>query len=690
MKWFNNLKIRVKLFIAFGTLILLMFFLVVYTASQLVYINRTYSSLTESTINMQTDLANALEALALLRLNNISTAYTINNDIISSSLYHLRSQDNEDMCNSFTACLDNYRKNLAKDTSQKTELRQEGLNMVNDAEKWFEESFRHCHNLIQEGVAEKDKNKVGSALSEAGVSATNMTVILNHLREQAAKYAQTETKKISESSQRIVFTQFIVAAVIMLVSVLLSAFMSRRIELPIYRLAQASAKIAGGDLSWSIRDDSRDELGILSNSIGDMVDSMKKANQSKSNFLANMSHEMRTPLNVVVGLTDLHMDDARLPPDILTDIKKINSAGDLLLGIVNDVLDISKIEAGRLELQLTEYDTASILNDIITLNMIRIESKPVKFNVDISENLPCGLYGDDLRIKQILNNLLSNAFKYTRKGTVTLRIYCTKEEGDTIWISITVSDTGIGIRQEDLRKLFSDYNQVDTKANRSIEGTGLGLSITKKLVNLMEGEITVESEYGKGASFHVTLKQKKTGSKRIGPDTAKNLRNFQYIDTMQHASATIFHPDLSYARVLVVDDYQTNLDVAAGLLRKYKIHVDCVLSGTEAVSLIKRETPFYSAIFMDHMMPGMDGIEATRIIRNMDSDYARTIPVISLTANALAGNEEMFLSNGFSAFLSKPINSLKLDSVVKKFIRKKNPDTDVSTASADVPQSGKK
>jgi CheY-like chemotaxis protein/two-component sensor histidine kinase len=396
-----------------------------------------------------------------------------------------------------------------------------------------------------------------------------------------------------------------------------------------------------------------------------------------------MSHEMRTPLNVVVGLTDLRMEDVKLPLEVKEDMKKINAAGELLLGIVNDVLDISKIESGMLEIMPANYDTASLLNDIITLNMIRIESKPIKFKLDISENLPSELCGDELRVKQIFNNLLSNAFKYTEEGTVTFHMDFTPEKlspgpdenslsgGNGILISATVSDTGIGIRQEDIKNLFSEYNQVDTKANRKIEGTGLGLSITKKLVELMGGEITVESIYGVGTSFHVSLRQSAVGDLTLGSEIVRNLSSFRYVDDKQHVSSKLVRPDLSGARVLVVDDFPTNLDVAAGMLRKYKINVDCASSGQDAINLIKAGKPLYNAIFMDHMMPGMDGVEATQVIRSLDSEYARTVPIISLTANALVGSEQMFLDKGFDAFLSKPINIFKLDSIVKRWVRNK-------------------
>jgi CheY-like chemotaxis protein len=376
-------------------------------------------------------------------------------------------------------------------------------------------------------------------------------------------------------------------------------------------------------------------------------------------------------MNVIVGFTDLLLEEDNVLGDIKETIKKINMAGNTLIGLINDVLDISKIEADKLELMPVQYDVPSSINDIITLNMIRIADKPITFELDINENLPCSLYGDDLRIKQILNNLFSNAFKYTQKGTITWGIDCSRE-GDNVWIDFYIKDTGIGIRSEDVAKLFTDYNQVDTRANRKIEGTGLGLSITQKLVKMMDGEITVESEYGKGTTFRVRIRQGFVTDTPIGKETVKNLSAFRYSDKKKLVQEKLVRPNLSYARVLLVDDLPTNLDVAAGMLRKYKMQVDCVTSGQDAIDHISAGEPHYDAIFMDHMMPELDGIQTTIVIRTLGTEYAQKIPIIALTANAVAGNEQMFLENGFNAFLPKPFNAMLLDSIVQRWVRDKS------------------
>jgi PAS domain S-box-containing protein len=399
------------------------------------------------------------------------------------------------------------------------------------------------------------------------------------------------------------------------------------------------------------------------------VEDARNANSAKSHFLASMSHEIRTPLNAVAGFSMLALDNANLDADTRDKLEKIHNSGMTILSIVNDILDISKIESGKYELFPVQYDTPSLINDVITLNIMRIGEKPVEFVLDVDGNLPSVLYGDDLRVKQVLNNILSNAFKYTNQGRVEWSIAFEKD-GNDCWLVSTVSDTGIGIKPEGLQKLFTDYNQADIKTNRKVEGTGLGLAITKKLVEMMDGSITVTSEYGKGTVFTVRIKQLCYTDGIIGEAVADNLRALHY--SADKAKSKIARADMSYARVLVVDDITANLDVVKGMMKPYGIKIDCVLSGRQAIELIRAGHPRYNAVFMDHMMPEMDGIEATQIIRELDSDYAREVPIIALTANAIVGNEEMFLGKGFQAFISKPIELARLDSVLNRYVRDKS------------------
>ncbi|MDR0881146.1 MAG: response regulator [Candidatus Adiutrix sp.] len=392
---------------------------------------------------------------------------------------------------------------------------------------------------------------------------------------------------------------------------------------------------------------------------------------AKSDFLANMSHEMRTPLNAIIGLSELTLDSDTVEGLARENLGRVYNSGVTLLSLINDILDISKIESGKFELIPVEYDTPGLINDTVTLNMVRIGSKPITFHLEVDEALPSAMVGDELRLKQIFNNLLSNAFKYTREGRVEWSVSC-EREGDDVWLVSTVRDSGIGIRPEDMEKLFSEYNQVDVKSNRKIEGTGLGLAICKSLLEMMDGQITVASEYGRGSTFTVRIRQGRSNDAPIGPEVARDLSDFHFTEHRRDRSAKLLRASIPYARVLVVDDVATNLDVARGMMKPYGMQIDCVSSGPAAIDLIREAGVKYNAVFMDHMMPGMDGLEATRIIRQeIGTDYAKTVPIIALTANAILGVEDMFLQNGFQAFLSKPIDIMRMDVVINRWVRDK-------------------
>jgi signal transduction histidine kinase/DNA-binding response OmpR family regulator len=406
------------------------------------------------------------------------------------------------------------------------------------------------------------------------------------------------------------------------------------------------------------------------------------SSEAKTAFMASMSHEIRTPLNTIMALSKAELQRS-LPEHTRVNLSKINSAGGTLLSIINDLLDISKAESGHFQIQPVPYDLANLISDAISINIVRIGTKPIEFRLTIGEKIPSMFFGDELRVKQILNNLLSNAFKYTESGHVTLECFFTLE-GEDSRLHFTVSDTGRGIKPEFLNEIFAPYTQADLQTNKNIEGTGLGLTICRELVQLMNGEISVESVYGQGSVFKVSIEQQVHDPAPIGAEVVESLKNFQFLSRSTIEQHIINRFYLPRGRVLVVDDVETNLDVAMALLQPYGLTVDCVSSGAQAIALLQSAPHQYDCIFMDHMMPEMDGIETVRHIReDIGSDYAQSVPIVAMTANALVGSEQLFLKSGFQAFISKPIDLNKLDLILNKLVKDRYPDADTETRPPD-------
>ena len=392
-----------------------------------------------------------------------------------------------------------------------------------------------------------------------------------------------------------------------------------------------------------------------------------EANKAKTKFLSTMSHEIRTPLNAILGIAEIQLLNESLDRTLIDAFEKIRQSGDLLLGIINDILDLSKIEAGKLDMSCSKYEVASLISDTSQLNMIRIGSKDITYEVEIIGKLPVLLYGDELRIKQIINNILSNAFKYTKAGKVTMSVRV--DEGLTAHdkvLIIAVKDTGQGMTEEQLNQLYDEFARFNLESNQYTEGTGLGMSITHKLINLMKGRMTVHSEVGVGTTFTVFIPQGVVSTDMMSAELIDQLQNFKTssIKTLQHIA--IHRERMPYGTVLVVDDMETSSFVTRGLLRPYDVQVESVNSGFAAIDLIK-VGKIYSVILMDHMMPQMDGVETVKILRNLNYKG----PIVALTANAVAGQADMFLHHGFDGFISKPIDVRCLDSIMNEYVKDK-------------------
>ncbi|MCL2501082.1 MAG: ATP-binding protein [Defluviitaleaceae bacterium] len=408
--------------------------------------------------------------------------------------------------------------------------------------------------------------------------------------------------------------------------------------------------------------------------------SAEAANKAKSAFLSTMSHEIRTPMNAVLGITEIQLYKNELDPEIREALEKVYTSGELLLGIINDILDLSKIEAGKLELLTDKYDIASLVSDTAQLNMMRIGSKRINFELNIDANMPAQFSGDELRIKQILNNLLSNAFKYTDAGRVSLTITteAVAENSKKAVLVVIVSDTGQGMTKEQVDKLFDEYTRFNQEANNTTEGTGLGMNITRNLVELMGGSIAVESKPSIGSTFTVRLPQDLVGTDVLGREVVENLQQFRTCSRAQMRKIKITREPMPYGKILIVDDVETNIYVTKGLLTPYRLAMDSADSGFAAIDKIK-DGNTYDVVFMDHMMPKMDGVETTKRLRDMGYKD----PIVALTANAVAGQADMFLENGFDDFISKPIDLRQMNIVLNKFIRDKQSPEIIEVARQD-------
>ena len=380
-------------------------------------------------------------------------------------------------------------------------------------------------------------------------------------------------------------------------------------------------------------------------------DQADKANNAKSEFLSNMSHEIRTPLNAIVGFSQA-LEEENLPDEAKDEVKDIIMASQSLLEIVNGILDISKIEANKLEIVNAEYDFNKVLEELVALTRARMGDKPLQFKTSFDPTIPTVLYGDHTRIKQIILNLLTNAVKYTKEGYINFKVDSVIKE-DVCRLIISVEDSGIGIKEENINKLFSKFERFDLEKNITIEGTGLGLAITKKLVDLMNGKIVVQSTYGEGSRFTVAIDQKIVKTPTI---TIKD----------QNEQKEVKAFDVSGKRILVVDDNKLNLKVAARLLKEYNVEIETIDSGFECIEKIKAGQT-YDLILMDDMMPKMTGTETIAKLKQIEG---YNIPTIALTANAISGMKEKYMKAGFDGYLSKPIDKLELNRIINDFLNK--------------------
>lgn len=402
------------------------------------------------------------------------------------------------------------------------------------------------------------------------------------------------------------------------------------------------AVIAYADISELIRRNREREQAIY-------------ANQAKSTFLANMSHEIRTPINGVLGMNELVIRECQ-DEKIKGYAYQIQDSGQVLLSLVNDILDFSKIESGKMEIIPVEYRMCSLLNDLVSMIKVRAEKKNLTLQLKIQETIPDGLYGDEVRLRQVIINVLTNAVKYTDKGQITLEISGESADKGEIDLRVCVTDTGKGIKEEDKEKLFTAFERLEEKENRNIEGTGLGLALSQRILHKMGSRLEVESVYGEGSSFFFTIRQGVRDNTPIG-DFQKRYK--QSLGKRKIYQASFVAPE---ATILAVDDNHVNLKVLTGLLRSTQIQIDTASNGAQCLEMVQEKS--YDLVLLDHLMPEMDGIETLRKMR----EKGLKVPAIALTANAIAGARETYMQAGFQDYLSKPLNARELEDMVRKYL----------------------
>ncbi len=494
---------------------------------------------------------------------------------------------------------------------------------------------------------------------------TGQKLIVKEMRNGMLLGVYAPIEEIQNPQKVLLRQQLTASLTILAIGLLVCLILARNLVQPLKKITRVAEQYAKGNFDEEMSVETNDEIGILSESLQSMSSSLKhqiessdSANKAKSTFLANMSHEIRTPMNAVLGMNEMILRETK-DERIREYSQDIQSAGRTLLSLINSILDFSKIEDGKMDIIPVSYDLASLINNLSNSISERVRTKELEFKVSVDETLPCVLKGDDVRITQVIMNLLTNAVKYTNKGTVCLIVENGGIKDDTVDLRISVRDTGVGIKKENMDKMFESFTRIEEKHNRNIEGTGLGMAIVTRLLEMMGSKLEVASIYGEGSNFYFVLTQQIVDETPIG-NYAERIK-----EEYKRGNEFGNYPQIKGAKILVVDDYDMNLKVARSLLKLYGIEPDMAGSGSEAIEMMQKNS--YQIVFLDHMMPVMDGIETLNEIKEQGIKGDSTA-IIAMTANAVVGAKEAYLNAGFDGYISKPVDMELLGEILFKYL----------------------
>jgi len=712
----KNIQITARLYISFFVIISLFIIIILYSSSILNRVNSAHLHMMDFVVtrSVEVDLFEAVFEQFNRNIQSLVLYYELSIEMHESILAH-HSGIISGFVREMQIITDRYIYLVNSDIYISEQNRLMGIGTMSAIQM----SVQQLYRAVSDGFFAGGEPSL-QQMVDIGIHTRVAQENIGRLRPYMDAEARDLQMEISEILQRYSTNALIVVILVVVLAVLLAWLAVKSFVVRIKSIEKLVLRIKQGDLSISVRE--TDEISRLVNdSISSMTEVIAKINQvaienesgqmsaridatdfegsyrealtrvnnliesieknhaanlraalaeqnslAKTRFLARMSHEIRTPITAVLGISEVQLRDPNLPLNIMEAFAKIFDSANNLQGIINDILDISRIESNKMDLIIGRYESSSLIWDTVQLHVINLADKEISFEIDVDENMPAYLIGDELRIKQIINNLMSNAFKYTDGGNVRLSLYCEYKNDDDVLLRIEVSDTGRGMTPSQIAILTDEYTRFHEQEDHLSAGTGLGMSIVQGFVDMMGGTLSVQSQVGKGTTICVAIPQMAAGKEVLGKEAADNLRNHEASALSHKWNSGLVYEPMPYGSVLVVDDVEANLYVAQELMSFYDLQIETAKSGQAAIDKIKSGKT-YSVIFMDYMMPDMDGVEAAGKIRELDyKGY-----MVAFTANAMIGQAEKFIEQGFDSFLSKPIQSTQLDTILHKFIRAK-------------------